>query len=132
MYKGVFINFNWFCGRMVIDGDIALDQVDMELLKTPMSIPKEFLTNMFIMRMSHPESVKIANYYSMMGKMTDVNIWNNSLSIEQMKNWTRCVSDEGGNVINWETAEWEMDGLKEEVLTRQEICQPDKTTVWFE
>ena len=78
--------------RMVIDGDVVLDQVDMELLKKPRSIPKEFLTKMLIMRLSHPESVKNATYYSMMGKMTDVNIWNYTLSIEQMKNWTRCIT----------------------------------------
>ena len=71
-------------------------------------------------------------FYSMLGMMTDVNIWNYSMAIEQMKSWTRCISDEGGNVINWETAEWTLDGLKEEILTtKEEFCEPDWKLVMF-
>ena len=70
---------------------------------------------------------------SMQGQITDVNIWNYTLSLEQMKNWTRCITNpnEVGNVISWETAEWAMYGLKEETLTRKEICQQDKKLVMF-
>ena len=62
-----------------------------------------------------------------MGKMTDVNIWNYSMSKEKMQNWTTCVNDESGNVINWKTAEWSMKGLKKEELTTKDVCQPENT-----
>ena len=44
----------------------------------------------------------------------------------------RCVNtgtNEGGNVLSWDTAEWEMmGGLREET---EEVCQPDKNLVLF-
>ena len=56
------------------------------------------------------------------------------MSLEKMRNWTRCVVIAGGggnvviagggNVVNWATTEWRMYGLKEENMTTEHVCPP--------
>ena len=36
----------------------------------------------------------------MMGKMTDVNVWNAAFALEEIKAWMDCKSSISGNVIN--------------------------------
>ena len=81
---------------------------------------------MFIMRLSASEIAEETwfKHGSMFGKMTDVNIWNYSMTVEEMKFWTNCSNDSGGgNVVNWETAEWTTWDLEEENIDKSEICQ---------
>ena len=60
--------------------------------------------------------------HSMFGKMSDFNIWNYSMITEEMKSWTTCLNNKGGNVVNWETAEWTMHGLEVEEIPNEELC----------
>ena len=108
--------------RMVSNGDAALEEIDENLLKHPKVIPPEFLGTLFIMRKSYPDPINV-QFRSMFGKMTDVNIWNYSMSIDEMKSWTNCVDIKVGNVVNWETAQWRMEGVGEERIAMEEICQ---------
>ena len=61
-------------------------------------------------------------HYSMFGAMTDVNIWNRSLSEAEVEKWSRCELGAGGNLLDWSTAQWEAVGLQEEEVKKEEIC----------
>ena len=119
------------------NGGTHLERITLENLnKNPTELPSEFFNNLFIMRranivvrkkffpgLSQPNR----KFKSMFGKMTDVNIWNYSMTLEVMKSWTKCNSESGGgNVINWETAEWATWDLEVENVDKFEICQIDK------
>ena len=54
--------------------------------------------------------------------MTDVNIWNRSLSQSKVEQWSRCELGAGGNLLDWNTAQWEAVGLQELGLEKQEVC----------
>ena len=61
--------------------------------------------------------------YSVFGAMTDVNIWNRSLSQSEVEQWSRCELGVGGNLLDWNTAQWEAVGLQEEELDKEEVCR---------
>lgn len=64
------------------------------------------------------------NHNPMLGRMTDVNIWNRSLSEKELRRWTSCQNDETGNILNWNTAKIKYsEGLKELVLEKNEVCR---------
>ena len=63
------------------------------------------------------------------GAITDVNIWNRILSEKETSNWSKCVSNESGNTLNWEKAQFK----KSEKITigemeKYEICEVSKPT----
>ena len=60
------------------------------------------------------------------GQLTDYNLWNISLSVEQMLEWTSCKSKIKGNIVNWETALWEETNLIQREGTYEEICVSQK------
>ena len=62
----------------------------------------------------------------MFGSMTDVNIWNRSLSQSEVEQWSRCELGVGGNLLDWNTAQWRAVGLQEEELDKQDICGKKK------
>ena len=37
------------------------------------------------------------------GQLTDLNIWDRALSMEDVIAWTSCRSFQKGNLVNWET-----------------------------
>ena len=53
-----------------------------------------------------------------MGKVTQLNIWNSSLSTEFMKYWSNCINDEGGDLLKWETSQWKLEGIMFTILTK--------------
>ena len=53
------------------------------------------------------------------------------MSIDEMKNWTNCVDIKVGNVVNWETAQWRLEGVEEERIAMTEICQSDNELALF-
>ena len=55
--------------------------------------------------------------------MTDVNIWNRSLTDTEVMEWTQCKMDKGGNLLDWSTAEWTAFGLEEVWVDKEEICK---------
>ena len=61
---------------------------------------------------------------SLIGKMTDVNIYSNALSEDEMLAWTQCRQRTTGDVLAWETAEWDKEGLFAEEEQVEEICFP--------
>ena len=66
--------------------------------------------------------------HSMFGAMTDINIWNRSLSKTEVEQWSRCELEAGGNLVDWNTAQWEAVGLKRIHLEKQEVCGKLKAT----
>ena len=80
--------------------------------------------------LSHDKPISIMGYpakdgkhsQSMFGAMTDVNIWNRSLSQSEVEQWSRCELETGGNLLDWTTAQWEAVGLQEEKVKEEEIC----------
>ena len=60
--------------------------------------------------------------YSMFGAMTDVNIWKRSLTQSEVEQWSRCEVERGGDLVDWNTAEWEAVGLQERQVPREEVC----------
>ena len=93
------LTWNHVCGsfqnktatlRMVSNGEVILDKVLGQLLETPMAIPPAFLETLSLMRNAGTNQTI---YESAIGKVTDVNIWNHSMSTEEMKNWTNCTTN---------------------------------------
>ena len=66
------------------DGGGVVEKVSFEKLKNLSGpLQQEFLTSLFIMRASTPDVAKpVWPFGSMFGKMTDVNIWNYSMTME--------------------------------------------------
>ena len=100
----------------VSNGDVVLEEV----IKDTKPLPPDLLTNMFIMRTPEP-------YSSMFGMMADVNVWSSAMMVEKMRSWTLCKEGEdgGGDVVDWETAEWTTWQLQEVMVDTTEMC-PDK------
>ena len=61
----------------------------------------------------------------MVGKMADVNIWNISLTMQDMVSWTNCESKNSGNVVKWEMDHWTLTGLNKEEIHDSCVCHND-------
>ena len=48
---------------------------------------------------------------SMVGSISDMNLWNRSLGVEDMMSWVNCTSLLKGNIINWDTSEWILENI---------------------
>ena len=48
---------------------------------------------------------------SLVGKLTDMNIFSYALDTDNMFAWTQCRERPSGDVVAWETAEWDEEGL---------------------
>ena len=55
-----------------------------------------------------------------MGKVTQLNIWNSSLSTEFMKNWSNCNINEEGDLLKWEKSQWKLEGTMSAILTEDQ------------
>lgn len=104
---------------LVLNGIIMFEN---EIIKGR-GIPDEFLEHFTIMRRSLEE---YGEHNSMVGKMTDVNIWKTAMTMDKMKMWTRCKNWEKGDVIDWESAEWNTKGLETEEINQKGLCQEEK------
>ena len=59
-----------------------------------------------------------------LGQITDVNMWNSSLSVKVLKSWTSCEFHESGNMLDWNTAKLKYSTfLKELTIDKNEICR---------
>ena len=69
------------------------------------------------------------------GRMTDVNIWNRSLSLSEVEQWTQCEGV-GGNMVDWEMINWKnVDGVQDFQqieVTKEEVCGYKTTIVGFD
>ena len=73
---------------------------------------------------------KSSEYMSMVGKVTDLQIFSKELSEEEMKRITTCEEREEGDVLSWKSSEWVLSGkgnIEEEMLDlQQDICKVSK------
>ena len=90
--------------KIVSNGKVVFDEVDEDLKSSGAVMPDDFLKNLYIMGRQPGDDPK--QYPSLFGKMTDVNIWDRPLGLEEMEAWINCTSGEGGNIVDWDTAEW--------------------------
>ena len=67
------------------DGKVTnIDMVDERLRN--LEIPENFLDHIYVGRCADPE--KVCSVHA--GDITDVNIWNRALSLQEMIEWTNC------------------------------------------
>ena len=64
--------------------------------------------------------------YSLFGAMTDINIWNRSLAQVEVEQWGRCELGAGGNLLDWDTAQWQAEGLESFSIEKKNICNRTK------
>ena len=93
---------------LVGNGDVLLEETGSRKV----SVPPELVNNLLIMN----------SWYPLLGKITQVNIWNSSLSTEKMIAWSDCKSYEAGNLLNWETSSWELTECFEDI-EKDSICK---------
>ena len=61
---------------------------------------------------------------STFGALTDVNIWNRTLTFSEVEQWGRCEMIHGGDYLDWNSATWNIiEGLHEEEVDKEEICR---------
>ena len=83
--------------------------------------------NVRIMARHYPNTGE--TWYALFGAMTDVNIWNRSLSQSEVEQWSRCELGAGGNLLDWNTAQWKAVGLQQREMEGKEICKNQKEQV---
>ena len=109
--------------KIVGNGKVLMEDRDQRSRQRPLS--REFLTNLRLMSKSEDcENVKNALF----GKITDINIWDKTLSLERLKSWTNCKNHEKGNIVNWNEDAWiTWGGVFETEISVSEICQKSET-----
>ena len=89
----------------------------------------ELTNNTKIVMMNYIEDFR----YPMFGAVTDVQIWDKILDDQQIRRWSECRENDGGNVINWSNVTLQLFGYKELYQNREEICTgPSDKYVPFE
>ena len=63
--------------------------------------------------------------FSMVGRLTDLNVWNTTFSEENMIEWLGCKNSSQGNILAWETSLWILENLTESQVSMYEICKPE-------
>ena len=67
--------------------------------------------------------------YPFQAEITDVHIWNRTLTTKDMSRWTSCESDEHGTFLNWEEADISIDERIEIIeISRDELCKVNDPT----
>ena len=67
---------------------------------------------------------------SMIGRMTDFNIWNKSFTEEDMRQWLNCKTSMQGNIVNWGSSEWSLENVTESEVAMADICQKTELFVF--
>ena len=105
--------------NIIITSNNLIMRFDVEKELKKKLIPEKLLKNLTLMG----GTGVYANSSAMFGKMTDVNIWSYAMTVEELKAWMNCKKNLSGNVIDWETAEWEIKEIKWEVINKSEVCK---------
>ena len=58
---------------------------------------------------------------SMVGRMTDFNLWNFAFSFDLMENWLACRNSSQGNLIAWNKSSWTMNNITASNISQTEI-----------
>ena len=56
------------------------------------------------------------------GAVTDVNVWRRILTEEEIRQWHHCRTEPEGKVINWDTAELNINNLDTSEVDREQTC----------
>ena len=60
--------------------------------------------------------------YPFKGEITDLNIWNKTLSVEDMDKWRNCNFGTG-NLVNWNEARFKLNNIQVTEVDMDQICQ---------
>ena len=55
--------------------------------------------------------------------MTDVNIWNISMTTQDMVSWTNCNNNQNGNIVIWDVKRWILTGLEKLEINVSSLCE---------
>ena len=61
--------------------------------------------------------------YPFKGDITDVNIWDTILKENEIENWSKCIANETGNILDWSIAEFHLNNVSLKEMDRQTICE---------
>ena len=67
---------------------------------------------------------------SMVGSISDMNLWNRSLGVEDMMSWVNCTSLLKGNIINWDTSEWILENITITDIPLHYLCKKEKNQIF--
>ena len=68
--------------------------------------------------------MNVEGQYLFHGAMTDVQLWSRRLNLKELGRWFSCEDLVKGDLINWDTAELEVEGLEMTNVDEEEICRP--------
>ena len=66
---------------------------------------------------------------SKLSNLTDFNLWNKPLTINEMIQWTNCQEMIYGNIIDWRNALWESTDIDNSDSIYSKICQKINTEI---
>ena len=96
--------------------EITIDKIFIDIIKQ--ESPKGLLSSMDFMGDFYSGSFRI----SMLGQITDVNIWNKSLSQEDLQSWISCSQNLRGTLLHWDPINFTASGLLKKNVDDLEIC----------
>ena len=119
-YIRVLYSLNSFqCMFELQDGQITnINHVDEKI--SNLKVPTNLLDMIYVGRCE----VETKSCSDHSGDFTDINIWDRALSIDEMIGWTNCSTIISGNLINWNSSNWEVAGMKNYSTKYPEICNP--------
>ena len=115
LWHGYCFTYNKGLGarRVYVDGaEVLEDIMDVDAEK---DIPDNFISGIeFMLKTEYPD-------WTM---MTDINIWNVSLTLPEIGDWTNCRERNWGDdlIIDWKTANWKTEGINNEVVNKSSVC----------
>ena len=60
------------------------------------------------------------------GELSDFNMWNKALSVQEMIAFTSCRKMLKGNLVNWETSKWDITNMTVLDKSKDELCIPHR------
>ena len=60
------------------------------------------------------------------GKVSDFNMWNRTLPMEEMVGFTTCKKKLKGNLVNWDYSDWKVTNMTTTDVDYEDICIPPR------
>ena len=108
--------------RFVKDGKPLNLNHRIEMLND-VQIPPDFLNKTYLGRCSF-DFKKTCSAPEL--EIADYNVWDRSLSVVEMVEFTTCKSMRKGNVINWDKAEFDLVNMRVLEYSEEDVCVPPK------
>ena len=103
----------------VVEG-VSILSMESEKLKSSLKLPRNLSGKLILGSMSYG-----GKWYSVSNKVTNLNIFSSSLSLEELKNMTKdhnCAKK--GDYLAWEDMEWILHGsARLETVNTEELCE---------